>query len=182
MSSTSVAAAKKFLIGRILDRALRDEIVLSTQETQALGFCELNATAEEIEAAKAFDAENDTDRFEAKIAGLIRRAYAHDELQGKVSEWDRSLEALAGGDIYILVMVDQSGIRKSFPFSFILDWFRILPIRQVAAAIAIVIVGIIIGFTSAGVKLFPNDFARLGVLLLLLAIFWLISVRNWRRT
>jgi hypothetical protein len=165
MSHESVAKAKRFLIGRIVDQATLDGVDLTKAELKTLEFAEATAAPEDIEAARAFDAQHDSQEFESKIAEILRRAYERDKKSGEDTAWSDALDALADEDIYLLVMVQKAGISGSTPFSFLLDWrlaLAVLPTFIVLAA------GIIVAFTPLGAKLFPNELLRLALFLLLL--------------
>ena len=62
-------------------------------------------------AAEAFDEEYDNDKYEAKIAAAIGRAYQRDRKSGSTDSWERSLEALGDDDCYLLIMVERARVR-----------------------------------------------------------------------
>jgi hypothetical protein len=65
------------------------------------------------EAAANFDSEYNSAAYEAKIARLLRRAYQHDAKLGQEDEWQDALRALRSEDWYILVMLQQAGIKAA---------------------------------------------------------------------
>ena len=90
---------------------MTDGIRLSEVEKAMLSFSEPTATSAEMAAAEAFEKEYDSDKNEAKIAKLIRRAYQRDKKLGYQDLWQRSLAALRHDDSYLLVMLEQAGIK-----------------------------------------------------------------------
>jgi hypothetical protein len=104
-------SAKQFLISKVLRQAVSEGVMLSDIEKQMLDFSEGAASAAGIEAVANFDSEYDSDAYEAKIARLLRRAYQHDAKLGQTHQWQDALNALRSEDWYILVMLQQAGIK-----------------------------------------------------------------------
>ena len=105
--------ARQSLISKVLRQADSDGVLLSDLEKRMLNFSEGSASAADIEAAENFDSEYDSDAYEAKIARLLRRAYQHDAKLGQEDEWQDVLRALRSEDWYILVMLQQAGIKAA---------------------------------------------------------------------
>ncbi len=105
--------AKEFLISKVLRQADEDGVLLSDLERRMLNFCEGSASTEDIEAAEKFGSEYDNDIYEAKIAQLLRKAYQRDAKLGQQNQWQHAIKALRNEDWYIVVMLQQSGIRPS---------------------------------------------------------------------
>jgi hypothetical protein len=97
----------------VLRQADSDGLLLSDFEKRMLNFSEGSASAADIEAAENFDNEYDSNAYEAKIARLLRRAYQHDAKLGKKHQWQDALNALRNEDRYILVMLQQAGIKAA---------------------------------------------------------------------
>jgi hypothetical protein len=112
-TGTAVGEALSFLLSRIAEQSRKDAVPLTETELKQLSFSEETASADEIAGAEEFDAANDTDQFEEKIAQLLRHAFDHDVQNGKGAIWQKHLAALREHDIYVLVMVDQAGISRS---------------------------------------------------------------------
>ncbi len=104
-------SAKQFLISKVLRQAVSDGVMLSDFEKRMLDFSEGAASAADIGAVANFDSEYDSDAYEAKIARLLRRAYQHDAKLGQTHQWQDALNALGSEDWYILVMLQQAGIK-----------------------------------------------------------------------
>jgi hypothetical protein len=107
--SQPAESAKQFLISKVLRQADSDGVLLSDLEKRMLNFSEGSALAD-IEAFEKFDSEYD---YEAKIARLLRRAYQHDAKLGQEHQWPDALRALRSEDWYILVMLQQAGIKAA---------------------------------------------------------------------
>ena len=105
------STARTFLVNRVIEQAMEDGIPLSEVEKGMLTFSEVGATPAEMSVADAFSEKYDSDKFEAKIAKLIGRAYRRDKRLGSFELWRRSLAALSQDDCYLLVMVEQAGIK-----------------------------------------------------------------------
>lgn len=105
------STAKTFLVNRVIEQAVEDGIPLSEVEKGMLTFSEVGATPTEMNVANAFSEKYDSDKFEAKIAKLIGRAYRRDKRLGSLELWRRSLAALSEDDCYLLVMVEQARIK-----------------------------------------------------------------------
>jgi hypothetical protein len=104
-------SAREFLILKVLRQADEDGILLSELERRMLGFSEGTASADDIEAAQQFENEYDSDAYEAKIARLLRRAYERDAKLGQKHLWHAAVRALRSEDWYIVVMLQQAGIK-----------------------------------------------------------------------
>jgi hypothetical protein len=108
--SQPAESAKQFLISKVLRQAVSDGVMLSDLEKQMLDFSE---GASDIEAVANFNSGYNSDAYEAKIARLLRRAYQHDAKLGQEDEWQDALRALRSEDWYILVMLQQAGIKAA---------------------------------------------------------------------
>ncbi len=113
MPSPSLRAesAKEFLISKVLRQADDDGVLLSDLERRMLSFSEGTASAEDIDVAEQFENEHDSNAYEAKIARLLRRAYDRDATLGQKNRWRDTVRALRSEDWYILVMLQQAGIK-----------------------------------------------------------------------
>ncbi len=109
-AETEYLAAKKFLIGKVVEQATLDGINLSSDEKAMLAFSEEDGTPIDEEMVERFDTTHDSESYEAKIALLIKRAWIRDRTAGKLKGWQQSFKAIRDRDFYLLVMLDQSGI------------------------------------------------------------------------
>lgn len=106
--------AKEFLIAKILQEAALEGVSISEIERKMLYFSEVQQEPDDLyEVNEQFDKKYDTQEYEAKIAGLIKRAYERDrEASDQLAQqWLAEIRALQKEDHYILVMVSQAGLR-----------------------------------------------------------------------
>jgi len=122
MTFDTQGAAKRFIVAKVIEEADREGVALSAAERHMLRWSESDPdfvpdpTLAEVQENEIAEAD-----FEAKIAGLIRRAYDRDA----AADGDARLRYRAArsklneGDHYILVMMDQalkSRLRRWWPF------------------------------------------------------------------
>jgi hypothetical protein len=172
MGSASPAKGMKFLVNRVLDQAEKDGVVFDEVEARMLGFAEEAASAKDMKAAQVFERDYDDEKYEAKVAELLRRVYKRDKDCGAEDAWDEALTGLAEGDAYILAMLRRAGIESANPLSYWIDsrfLLGLLPSCTAAAA------GLVIAFTPIGKKLVPNELLRLALFFLLLTAPLLIA-------
>jgi hypothetical protein len=104
------AAAKQFLISKILQEADVSHVPLPDVERKMLHFTEQHSTLPDLLGVNAqFESECNAEEYEAKIANLLRSARERDEASAnREQEWNDAIEALRQEDHYILVMVGQA--------------------------------------------------------------------------
>ena len=105
------ADAKQFLISRVIEEADLEHVNLSDVEKKMLYFTEAHPTLPNIYEINAeFERNYDTDKYEAKIARLLKNARDHDGKNSptREQEWKDALRVLRKEDHYILVMVGQA--------------------------------------------------------------------------
>jgi hypothetical protein len=108
--------AKEFLIPRIVAEAQRENAPLSEIERKMLYFSESGWTLPDMTAVyEAFDREYDQDKYEKKIAGLIRNAdkHARKESRDEYDEWWAAVRFLKREDHYVSVMIGNAGLRPA---------------------------------------------------------------------
>ena len=104
-------AAKEFLISRVTEEAIVEQMNLSDVEKKMLYFTEVHPSLPDIYETNAeFERNYNSDEYEAKVASLLRNARDRDRSKSPGSEqaWQDALEALRKEDHYILVMVAQA--------------------------------------------------------------------------
>jgi hypothetical protein len=104
-------AAKQFLISKIVEEAGVEQINLSEVEKKMLYFTEVHPSLPDIYEVNAqFERDYDSDKYEAKIAGLLKNARGRDRQSSpsREQDWKDALDALKKEDHYILVMVGQA--------------------------------------------------------------------------
>jgi hypothetical protein len=108
--------AKEFLVSRVIAEAQRENVPLSEIERKMLYFSESGWTLADItEVYEEFDREYDQDRYEKKIAGLIRKAdkHARKESRDEYDAWWAAIRFLKTEDHYISVMIGIAGLRPA---------------------------------------------------------------------
>src|SRR5215475_12831259 len=105
-----VNEAKDVLVNEIVQQATLEGSSLSSLEKRMLYFTESGDCPEDpIQLNADFEAEHNTPEYEAKISGLMKRAYRRlkTENASGLKLWDEAVSELNKGDHYILVMVHQ---------------------------------------------------------------------------
>jgi hypothetical protein len=100
-------AAKQFLIARILEEAELEHVHLSDVEKKMLYFTEVHPSLPDIYEINAeFERDYDSDEYEGKVAGLLKKARGRDNSSSSIreQEWNDAIDALKEEDHYILVM------------------------------------------------------------------------------
>ena len=172
MSSAAVAKAKDFVVGRMIDQAGRENVPLTEGEIRMLGFSEPSASGSQTEAEAVSEPHYDDEAYETKIAQLLKSVYERDVAGGLKADWDQHLDEIADEDMYLLVMLERAGIMKTTTSFLLPDWrmaWGLVP------ALIFVVLGIVVAFTPFGARLVPNVFLRLGILLALWCVPFLIG-------
>jgi hypothetical protein len=105
------AAAKEFLIARVMAEAEVRQVSISDVERKMLYFSEVHPSLPDIYEINAeFERNHDSDDYEAKIAALLTSARESDQHSSpsREQEWKDALDALKNEDHYILVMTAQA--------------------------------------------------------------------------
>ncbi len=108
--------AKEFLISRIVLEAQRENIPLSEVERKMLYFTESGWTPPDMtEVYEDFDRDYNQNKYEQKIAKLIRKAakYDYKESREEYDAWWAAIRFLKREDHYISVMIGISGLRPA---------------------------------------------------------------------
>jgi hypothetical protein len=101
--------AKDFLVAQTAEQAALEGVSISDLEKRMMYFTESGYVPEDpIKLYEEFEAEDDSDKYEAKISGLLHRAYRRLRKENGVARknWDAAIKCLRGGDHYLLVMWD----------------------------------------------------------------------------
>jgi hypothetical protein len=116
---TSQGQAKRFFVEKVIAQAATEGVSLSDAERLVLSFSEFDPEfVVSPELVAQLQAEISDQAYEAKIAGLIERAWerdveSDDNARGVYSE---ALTTLSQGDHYILVMIDRALRRRLRPW------------------------------------------------------------------
>jgi hypothetical protein len=122
MTFDTQGAAKRFIVAKVIEQAEREGVSLSAAERHMLSWSESDPDfVPDPTLMEAPESEISEAEFEAKIAGLIRRAYDRDAASdGDVRPIYRAARSkLNEGDHYILVMMDRAlktRLRRWWPF------------------------------------------------------------------
>lgn len=106
-----VREAKDFLVAQTAEQAALEGVPLSDIEKRMMYFTESGYVPEDpIKLYEEFEAENDSDKYEAKISGLLHHAYRRLRKENDVARknWDVAIKCLRRGDHYLLVMWDTA--------------------------------------------------------------------------
>jgi len=102
-------AAKQFLISRVLEGAEVERVNLSDVEKKMLHFTEVHPSLpDSYEVNTEFERNYNSVEYEAKIAGLLKKACERDSSLNRDQEWKDALAALKNEDHCILVMMGQA--------------------------------------------------------------------------
>lgn len=110
----SAREAKEFLISKIVAEAQREKVLLSETERKMLYFSETGWTLPDMGAVSdEFDLTQNQNVYEEKITRLIQNAARYDRKQSRTQYdgWWQAIRVLKGEDHYILVMLEQAGLR-----------------------------------------------------------------------
>ena len=103
--------AKDFLVQQTAEQAALENVPLSDLEKRMMYFTESSHVPEDpIKLNDEFEAENDSDEYEAKISKLLHHAYQRLRKENDAARrnWDLAIKCLRRGDHYLLVMWDTS--------------------------------------------------------------------------
>lgn len=133
--------AKEFFVAAILAQASREGLALSENEQWMLRFSESDPLfVVDADRLREFESETASPAYEAKVAGLVRRAYEHDiQLNSEARRVFREARKCLGrGDHYVLVMIDAAlgAPRRALPRPL---RFGLLAISIPAALLALLI-------------------------------------------
>jgi hypothetical protein len=113
------ADAKRFFVDKVLAQARAEQIRISEAEQGMLSWSESDPSFTPDPALVAqLGTEISAEDYEAKIAGLLERAYQHDlKYDGGARErWQDAYSVLGRGDHYILVMIRRELRRHLRPW------------------------------------------------------------------
>jgi len=111
MEFSSQWEAKQFFAQRVITQAKKESASLSEAERHMLSWSESDPEFKpDYDLAARVDKEIPQDKYEAKIRGLIERAYREDVQTDPKAEtrYREAYKTLKQGDHYILIMVKQA--------------------------------------------------------------------------
>jgi len=104
-----VREAKDFLVAQTTQQAALEGAPLSDLEKRMMYFTESGYVPEDpIKLNEEFEAEIDSDKYEARISQLLHHAHRRVRKEGSAARknWDLAIKTLRRGDHYLLVMWD----------------------------------------------------------------------------
>jgi hypothetical protein len=119
MAFTTQAEAKRFLVSRVAEQAAREGLGLSGAERHMLSWSESDPDfTPQPELVEALSSEMSDEQYEAKVSGLLRRAF---DVAGELEQslFREAQAKLKEGDHYILVMAEGAIPSGSKP------WWRL---------------------------------------------------------
>ena len=123
-----VREAKDFLVQQTAEQVQIEGVALSELEKRMMYFTETGQMQEDfIQLNEDFEAEYDTDEYEAKIAKLLGHAYkrARKENDETRRRFDAAIKSLRRGDHYLLVMWDRrpaSDLVRTSRLDLVIGW------------------------------------------------------------
>ena len=108
--------AKDFLVQQAVEEAVSEGLPLSNVEKRMMYFTESDPSSCENPPAlnDEFEAQYDTAEYEAKISGLLERAYSRLQDSKANDLWDEAVSELRKGDHYLLVLLNEKPHASAF--------------------------------------------------------------------
>jgi hypothetical protein len=113
-----VREAKDFLVRETAEQARIEGVPLSELEKRMMYFVENEEMSEDpIALNEEFETEYDTDEYEAKIHGLLHRAYARVKKENPATarQWKEAIGELSKGDHYLPVLWGEGILAANYP-------------------------------------------------------------------
>jgi hypothetical protein len=110
-----VLEAKDFLVQQTAEQAALENVPFSDLEKRMMYFTETDECPEDpIALNDAFEAEYDTDEYEAKVSKLTHHAYLRIKKENSEAfhRWKEAMRELSKGDHYLLVLCDDGAPRR----------------------------------------------------------------------
>ncbi len=112
-----VREAKDFLVQQTAEQARIEGVPLSDLERRMMYFTENEEMPEDpIALNDEFEAKYDTDEYEAKISGLLHRAYERIKKENPEAarQWKQAIRDISKGDHYLPVLWGESSLGKTY--------------------------------------------------------------------
>jgi hypothetical protein len=113
-----VREAKDFLVQETAKQASIEGVPLSELEKRMMYFTENEEMSEDPFALHdEFEAKYDTDEYEAKICGLLHRAYSRIKKENPEAarQWKQAIRDISKGDHYLPVLWGESSLGGNYP-------------------------------------------------------------------
>jgi hypothetical protein len=111
MAFKTQSDAKRFIVDKVVEQAKVDGVNLSEVERYNLSWSESDPDFKvDYELAEALEDEISSDKYEAKVTGLIRNAFERDMAKdpGVKSLYREAYDKMSEGDHYILIMMKSA--------------------------------------------------------------------------
>jgi hypothetical protein len=111
MAFKTQSDAKRFIVDKVIEQAKVNGVNLSDTERYNLSWSESDPDFKvDYEKAEALEDEISSDKYEAKVIGLIRHAFERDiaEDPNAKSLYREAYEKMSEGDHYILIMMKNA--------------------------------------------------------------------------
>jgi hypothetical protein len=136
-----VLEAKDLLVRETAEQARMEGVALSELETRMMYFVENEEMREDPVALNdEFEAEYDADEYEAKMHGLMRRAYARVKKENPemARQWKEAIREMSKGDHYLPVLWGAGILAANYPterppYDFL---------KQIGTALLVIIIGL----------------------------------------
>jgi hypothetical protein len=107
-----VLEAKDFLVRQAAEQAALENVPLSDLEKRMMYFTEVEVEEcpeDPIALNDAFEAQYDTDEYEAKVSKLMHHAHSRIKKENPeaASKWNEAIRELSKGDHYILILCGE---------------------------------------------------------------------------
>ena len=101
--------AKDYLVQQVTEQANLEGLPLSDLEKRMMYFTESDPSScdDPFALNDEFEAQYDTDEYEAKISGLLERANTSLQDGNATDPWDEAVAELRRGDHYLLVLLND---------------------------------------------------------------------------
>jgi hypothetical protein len=104
-----IRRTKDFLVEQTVKQAALEEVPMSDLEKRIMYFTEgEDATEDPINLNDEFEANYDNEKYEAKVSGLLKRAYHCLKVEKPAlgQQWGEAIDVLRRDDHYLLVLWD----------------------------------------------------------------------------
>ena len=179
-----IREAKDFLVAQTAEQAALEGVPLSDIEKRMMYFTESGYVPEDpIKLNEEFEAENDSDEYEAKISRLLHHAYRRLRKENDTvrKNWDLAIRCLRRGDHYLLVMWDFAPPGERPPGD---------SLKLLASALGVIALGLLVVYIASkfepqwrwlqGKIPSPNPHVLFGIFItiVLVGFFFLRQVEN----
>jgi hypothetical protein len=182
-----VLEAKDFLVHQTAEQAALENVPLSDLEKRMMYFTETDEYPEDpIALNDAFEAEYDTDEYEAKTHALLHRAYERLQMvrPEAILTWDEAISLRAKGDHYVSILWGDYHAKErpqEPPPYDPLDSLKLLGTALLVAAAMLMFGFVWLRIAPHFQHFIPGSMARYLIYLSALGLYF-VGRHYWRRT